>query len=203
MPRKISTTPPAAATPAATVENRKTPARALWLLSPILLLALFAVGSRLISSMSDRALPSPADTAEQQAPQKIEYVDKATQKQLEAAVGGQLTALRQHDWTKALTFANESMRREWDGKRFQGIIEKTGFAIMPFSTKQECRKALKAGSMTTMLVTVRTQKGEGAGFVYNLVHEKDGWRIAACTHALDPNIAAMPPLTGTMGLNVP
>lgn len=193
MPRGIPNLAPITPDPA-TGRTGKHPQRGMWLLlSPFALLALLALGSRLMNLAPGTG--ALMDTYyEVQPAEKVVNVDAATQKQLEAAVGGQLAALRRQDWAGALKFADASLQKDWTERAFQDIIQKTGFSIMPESSRQECRKALQANQLTTMLVTVRRLNGDGAGFVYRLVREGNQWRIASCTHALDPDSASLPPL---------
>ena len=171
----------------------KSPSRGLWLvLSPVLLIGVFARGLRMMNSATGPGGSLSAAELESQPADKVEYVNAATQKQLEATVAGQLAALRQQDWAGALRFTDASLQRSYTQGKFQETVQQSGFAVMLASSRQECRKALRANRLTTMLVTVRKPDGDGAGFVYRLVSEGNEWRIASCTHALDPDIAAFP-----------
>lgn len=169
----------------------------LYAVAPVGLLILLMTGVRFVteaaqnresqdSAQTEQALRSirPNDPGSRPTPiPVITYkADKATQAALEVVVRGQLQAIGDQDFEKALTFAIPEMRTGTQPAQFASMI-RNGFSAMLSAKKITILPATirgrKGGMQQAQVETeVLTEAGQVARFGYLLISDADGWHVA-------------------------
>lgn len=169
----------------------------LYAAAPVVLLILLMTGVRFVSDATQRREAEASAQAEQELrslhpnspesrPSPIPMIsykaDKATQAELEGVVRGQLRAIADQDFSKALTFAIPGMPHP---EQFGNMI-RSGYPAMLTAKKITISPARIQGrkgyiQQALLETEVLTETGTVARFGYMLVGDEKGWRVAGVT----------------------
>lgn len=98
-------------------------------------------------------------------------------KEIVGVIEGQLAALRAGDAAKAYSHAAAAMRAQMPLRSFVTILQ-TNYAEIWHNTAVECGLVRDDGARATVLVQVKSERGE-ASFDYVLLKERNVWRIGS------------------------
>lgn len=101
---------------------------------------------------------------------------------LVATVDGQLDAIADADWDRALGFATAGFREGIDAARFQEIITE-GFPVVADNRARDIGACRSTGQDATLVVTVEDGDGTQQLLLYLLEREADGWGIGGAAPA--------------------
>lgn len=101
---------------------------------------------------------------------------------LVATVDGQLDAIADADWDRALDFASSGFRSGVDADRFRDIITE-GFPVVADNRARDVAACRAVGDDATLLVTVEDGDGTQQLLLYLLERERDGWGIGGAAPA--------------------
>ncbi|MBC8136916.1 MAG: DUF4864 domain-containing protein [Fibrella sp.] len=169
----------------------------LYAAAPVALLVLLMTGVRFVTEAAQK-LEANADAKDEQAlksmrpndpasrptpiPVKTYQADKVTQTALETVVRGQLKAIEEQDFERALTFAVPGMRKATQPNQFGSMI-RSSYSTMTSPKKITLLPAKiqeRPGTIRQALVgaTIISRTGAVSRYVYIIVRETDGWKIA-------------------------
>jgi hypothetical protein len=155
--------------------------------APVLLLIILSLTSRLLPlAPSENEDGGPDRRSERPGPRPTPWpVDAKTQKAIETAVSGQLTAIRKRDFKAALTFSSPDFRQMWTPEQFGSMIA-DGYADMLASTDWKFSKALNFGYEVHIPVELNGPNGRKYSHVYMLTSLGGKWYVVSCA----PDISA-------------
>ena len=125
------------------------------------------------------ATPTPEPPAETERPA---VCDDDVRAALVATVDGQLDAIADADWDRALDFASSGFRSGVDADRFRDIITE-GFPVVADNRARDVAACRAVGDDATLLVTVEDGDGTQQLLLYLLERERDGWGIGGAAPA--------------------
>lgn len=125
------------------------------------------------------AAPGPPPGTEDSA-----VCDDGERATLVATVDGQLEAIADADWDRALDFASSGFRSGIDAARFRDLITE-GFPVVADNRARDIGACRAVGDEATLLVTVEDQDGSQQLLLYLLEREADGWGIGGAAPAAD------------------
>ena len=108
--------------------------------------------------------------------------DQEERATLVAAVDGQLDAIADADWERALAFASSGFRDGIDADRFRDIIT-AGFPVVADNRARDVGPCRQVGDEATLVVTVEDRDGTQQVLLYLLEREADGWGIGGAAPA--------------------
>jgi len=149
--------------------------------APLLLLLGMMLSFRILSHLPEPESDTASVVREISLPAPtLVPADAATQKALESSVRGQLSAIRKGDYAAAITFSDASFRKTWNPKRFQEMVE-TGYKAMTESTKETFETGQVSDIAANLRVVLTTSDHTRIAYVFNLLHEGNGWYVQACS----------------------
>lgn len=92
-----------------------------------------------------------------------------------ATIDSQLAAIRRHDLVRAYSFSAADLRAQKPLDVFVAIV-RNNYPEIWANTRAEYGIVRDDGRMATVLVHVFAKDGD-ASYDYELVHQRDGWRI--------------------------
>lgn len=127
------------------------------------------------------------ETAEKSA--RLRPSSEDTRAALAAVIEGQLDSFRRGDYGAARAFAATPLRTRFNDETFEIMIRR-GYPVIAQNTAALCHDAKDDGRRAALEVRVTAQSGEQTWFRYDLLRERDGWRISGVTAIHPPVVTA-------------